>query len=311
MKKVVILRSSGNELANQLWNYVSIYAYAREHNYILENPSFFEYGEYFNIPTTSWFVRIVFFLPFKNYTKRKTAFRRKVWRKFYQWYTTIILWFFHDQTISYANAYNKPFYLPSTKETEGKLKELEQARKNIYIDGWLFRNPVGIEKYRSEIKKYFKPRENIEKKVTVTINELQKKYETVVGVHMRQGDYKTWREGTYFIEQKRVREILNEYISIFKMNISKTCFLITSDGPVNEKYFSELNISVSKDNAVTDLFLLASTNVVIGSNSTFGAFASYYGNVPFIVMQKEPMDWDYYRDKTKFFENKYSTMVHY
>ncbi len=311
MKKVVILRASGNELTNQMWNYASIYAYTREHNYLLENPSFFEYGEYFNIPAPNWLIRIIFFLPFENYTERKTAFRRKVWRKFYFWYTNILMWINKNNLISYVSANNKPLYLPPTKETEGKLKELEHGGKDIYLDGWLFRNPVGIEKYRNEIIEYFKPRSDIGARIAEQIKELRKQYQHLVGVHIRQGDYATWRSGAYFIEQKRVREILDEYISISKIDNNKICFTITSDGPIDTDFFDGLNIVVSSDNAVADLFLLASTDAIIGSNSTFGAFASYYGNIPFIVMEKGSMDWDYYSDKTNFFENKYSTMVHY
>ncbi len=311
MKKVVIVRASGNELTNQLWNYASIFAYAREHNYLLENPSFFEYGEYFNIPAPNWLVRIVFFLPFKNYTKRKTAFRRKVWRKFYLWYTNIVMRLHHDRLVSYANAENQPYYLPPTKEAVEKLKELEQEGGDIYLDGWLFRNPTGLEKYRNEIKEYFKPKGEIEEIVNRKIKELRGRYKSVIGVHIRQRDYRTWREGAYFIEQKRVREIIDEYLSIFKVDASTTCFVITSDGPIDQQYFSGINTMISNESAVHDLFLLASTDAIIGSNSTFGAFASYYWNIPFIVMQNELMDWNYYRDKTKFFENKYSTMVHY
>jgi len=98
---------------------------------------------------------------------------------------------------------------------------------------------------------------------------------------------------------------------VFGKNKEKTCFVITSDGPINADEFPGLNVTVSKNNAVTDLFLLASTDVIIGSNSTFGAFASYYGNIPFIVMQKEKIDWEYYKNKDKFFENKYCTVAHY
>ncbi len=311
MKKVVILRASGNELANQLWNYASIYAYARERGYTLENPSFFEYGEYFNIPAPSFFTKIFFFLPFKNYTKRKTTFRRKVWRKFYLWYTGILMWIHRDNLISYTSEENRPFYLPPTKEAGGKLKDLEQKEKDIYLDGWLFRNPSGIEKYRNEIIKYFRPRKDIEEIVNRKIKELRGRYESIVGVHIRQGDYKTWRGGAYFIEQKRVREIIDEYISVFKIDINKTCFVIASDGQIDTEIFGELNIFVSKENAVVDIFLLASSDTIIGSDSTFGAFASYYGNIPFFVMQNKSIDWSYYNDKTKFFENKYSTMVHY
>ena len=86
---------------------------------------------------------------------------------------------------------------------------------------------------------------------------------------------------------------------------------MASDGPIEDGIFSGLNYIASKNNAVTDLFLLASTDTIIGSNSTFGAFASYYGNIPFIVMQKDSVDWEYYKDRNKYFENKYAAFVQY
>ena len=131
--------------------------------------------------------------------------------------------------------------------------------------------------------------EDIDSFALSQIKDLRTRYQTIVGIHIRQGDYEVWRYGAYFIAQQRVREIIDEYLSVFGKNKEQTCFVVTSDGPVEEKYFSGLNTVVSKGNAVTDLFLLASTDIIIGSNSTFGAFASYYGNIPFVVMQKEKL----------------------
>ena len=312
IKKIVILQTSGNELANQLWNYASIYAYTLERGYTLENPSFFEYGNYFTMPAPNPLFKAAFFNPFTNYTARKSAPRRKIWRKLYFWYARTVLWFFGEHSIAYKDPDNKPYYLPpTTKKSPGKLGELEKEERDIYFDSWLFRNPVGLEKYRKEIKEYFRPREDIDSFALSQIKDLRTRYQTIVGIHIRQGDYEVWRGGAYFIAQQRVREIIDEYLSVFGKNKEQTCFVVTSDGPVEEKYFSGLNTVVSKGNAVTDLFLLASTDIIIGSNSTFGAFASYYGNIPFVVMQKEKIDWEYYQNRKGFFENKYCTMVHY
>ena len=312
IKKIVILQTSGNELANQLWNYASIYAYTLERGYTLENPSFFEYGKYFTMPAPNPLFKAAFFNPFTNYTARKSAPRRKIWRKLYFWYAHTVLWFFGNHCIAYKDADNKPYYLPpTTKKSPGRLGELEKKERDIYFDSWLFRNPVGLEKYRKEIREYFQPREDIDSFVASQIKDLRTRYQTIIGVHIRQGDYEIWRVGAYFIAQQRVREIIEEYLSVFGKNKDQICFVVTSDGPVDKKYFSGLNTVVSKGNAVTDLFLLASLDIIIGSNSTFGAFASYYGNIPFVVMQKGPMDWDYCQNRKVFFENKYCTMVHY
>lgn len=302
MKKIVIIRSSGNELANQLWNYISVYAYALENSCSIVNPAFFEYGEYFNMKSSpSRLFNLIFFKPFKKYTERKTALRRRLWRKMYSWYSIIILFFYRDRVIT---SHNKVYYLPPARE-------LLTDHDSIYFDGWLFRNPKGIDKYREEIHEYFRPQKYIDELVKSTIDEIRGRYTKIVGIHIRQSDYMTWRNGEYFIPQKRVREIIDEYIMNFSIDTNRTCFVFTSDGLINTDTFSGLNIFISKNNAVTDLFLLSSTDTILGSNSTFGAFASYYGNIPHIIMQREDIDWEYYRDKTSYFENKYSTFVNY
>ena len=252
-----------------------------------------------------------FFLPFRNYTKRKTAFRRKLWRKWYFWYARAMIWFFKKRYFSYQDSEHSTFYLSPTNESTNRLKELEENTESIYLNSWLFRNPVGINKYRKEIQAYFSPRKNIETFVSLQVEKWRKQNKTLIGVHIRQGDYLTWRKGAYYIEQARVREIIDEYLSFFKKNKDEILFVITSDGTVDEKLFYGLSFVVSKSNAVTDLFLLSSTDTIIGSDSTFGAFASYYGNLPFIVMQKNAMDWEYYQDKKEYFENKHCTVVHY
>lgn len=310
MKKIVILRATGNELANQLWNYASVYAYALERNLALENPAFFEYGNYFTVPAPNLFLKLFFFLPFTNYTKRKQSFKRRLWRKAYLYYAKIIIRFHKKSILISDNIENKPFYLSPTSADE-RIFALEKSDRTIYFDGWLFRNPVGIQKYREEIRNYFKPRQDTEKKVAADIKKIRGEFEHIVGVHIRQGDYKQWRGGAYFVPQTRVREILEEYLNTIGKKSSETCFIITSDGQVDISLFTGLHISVSQENVTHDLFLLSLTDTVLGSNSTFGAFASYYGNIPFVVMQKEQMDWSYYSDKKSYFENKYSTMVHY
>ncbi|MHB8660316.1 MAG: alpha-1,2-fucosyltransferase [Minisyncoccota bacterium] len=310
MRKIVILRATGGELSNQLWNYTSVYAYCLERGYSIQNPSFFEYGNYFTMRAPNLFFRLFFFLPFTDYTERKQSFKRRLWRKLYEYYAQTLIFLHTDSVIVSDNRSNRPFYLPPTSEIPG-VSILEKSAGVIYLDGWLFRNPAGLQKYRKEILEYFKPRYDIVQEVRTRMQKLRGEFKHVIGVHIRQGDYQVWRGGAYFIPQARVREILDEYLKIASYAASETCFVITSDGPVETSLFTGLNIWVSKGSGAHDVFLLSSADAVIGSNSTFGAFASYYGNIPFIVMQKEGVNWKYYADKWKYFENKYCTMVHF
>lgn len=303
---ITILRTGGNELANQLWNYASVYAHTLERGLDLKNPSFFEYGANFTMTAAPGAIfKTLFFLPFAHYRGRKTALRRRIWRKAYSWYVHITLLTKGSRVFSYEHPDSTPFYLSPTP-SEAVLPE-----QTTYLDGWLFRNPVGLEKYRNEIRTYFAPKVSIQKTITEFLAPLEQKYANVIGVHIRQGDYRTWRNGAYFIEQKRVREILNEYLSQHDLVTQNTCFVVASDGPIDESVFAGLDIVISKNGPVEDLFILAQTDAVIGSNSTFGDFAAYYGNIPHIVMTKEAIDWSYYTGKKTFFPNKYCTWVHY
>ncbi len=268
-RRVVILAASGGELANQLWNYVSLFAYACERGYRLENPSFFEYGASFAMEPPSYFLKWAFFAPFKGYMKRKQAFRRRAWRKMYGWYASLLAWRHRSTLIRHAATEAAPFYLPPSAESRGQLLRAEQASGDLYFDGWLFRNPVGLERYRSEIRTFIKPRREILERVERRVEVLRAGYAHLVGVHFRQGDYRHWRGGAYALEATRVREILEGYLVATDRDPGSTRFVLASDGPVDLSSFSGLEVVLSGQDAVTDLFLLAATDVVIGSNSTW------------------------------------------
>ena len=222
----------------------------------------------------------------------------------YKLYVFLMHIFRKGSVVSSINSNNTAYYLPpSTKDHPSNTKD------TLYFEGWLFRNPAGIKKYYKEILEYFKPTRLIEEKVEHFLDKNRNKY--LIGVHIRQGDYKTFKNGCFYIEQKRVREIMDEYLDFIKKIPSEIVFIITSDGPIDEKQFVGLQYDISHMGPVEDLFLLSKTKIILGSDSSFGNLASYFGDIPHIVFNKEKIDWDYYSDKKTYFENKYCTMVHY
>lgn len=310
-KKIVILASSSNRLANQLWNFMSIYAYCLERTYECQNPSFFRYHRFFSFPKRRSMASLLFSFLNALPWQRARGFSYSFHEKYITWIRE------HKKQRVIADK-REPyvFYLPPSEMTMPEYKEalsqIEKSASNIfYFDGWLFRNPVGIEKYRKEITAYFAPRKDIREKIENFILELQKKYSAIIGVHIRQDDYKTFKGGKYFFTQEEVRKILDEYLQFSGKDRAQTAFVICSDGPIDRNAFAGLNIVFPQGNAMEDLFTLAKTEVIIGSNSTYGAFASYYGNIPFIIFEHSGIEWDYYRDKKGYFENKKSTFVFY
>ncbi len=277
MKKVFVTGHNLGRLANQLWQYISVYAFCLEHNYQCINLAFFEYETaYDKLPKS-----------YLSYVLNKIHIISLGFSKKYGRYIGYIFLYFFSYLI-------KLFY-----------------RKNaLFISDWLYRNPKGIEKYRDKIIKTFRPSSPIWNRIVPEINTLRKKYKTVIGVHIRKGDYRTpaWKD-KYFNDHD-VGRILHEYLKTFILDSTNTCFLLCSDGPIDISEFKDLSVSISKGSAVEDLYKLSLTDMIIGSDSTFGAFASYYGNIPYMVFHRS-IDWNYYRKKTKYFENKYNTTVHY
>lgn len=303
-KKVIILEHNGGRLANQLWNFISVYAYCLERGYECRNYCFYDYAQFFNIPVGNTIIERLFFKPIiagKNFLRR-----------FYQWY---VVWTKKNKTVLFSqskfNTNAAPHFLPPSAQPDEVLSIWEGGTSDaLYLSGWLFRNPVGLKKFYKQIAAYFKPKAEVVNDAHKLVNLMRTRFTQVVGVHIRQGDYKLFENGKYYVSVPAVVSILKEYLKKNNRSASDTGFIICSDEPVNALDFEDLQVAVSTANAATDLFALSLTDVIIGSNSTFGPLAAYLGNKPFIVFQ-DAMDWNYYTDKKEYFENKYCSFVHY
>jgi hypothetical protein len=288
MKKLIILKHGGGELANQLWNYLSIYAYGLEIGAPVRNPSFYEYHYFFRfLDNESWVTRFNSLLLFRT-PRRRTNWINKNQRLKYAQRAWITAKFNSARIYSSENTENKAVYLPPTAPLPTRFETCDK----LYFTGWLFRNPKGLEKYATELRQAFTPKQEVLKKIDDMLSPLRVQYEKVVGIHIRQADYAHFKDGAYFISQSRVREIINEYIQKYSLSQNKTIFIIASDGKIDENIFRGLNILVSKEHAVTDLFLLSKTDVILGSDSSFGAFAAWYGNIRHFIFKKEVMDFN-------------------
>lgn len=254
MKKLVIVEHRAKELANRMWNDMSIYSYGMEINARVINTTFFEH------------IRFLRWLHIP-YARCVDIITRK----------TCALW-----------TTGMPKFLPPT----APLSEKHNACGTVYFFGWLFRNPIGIEKYRSALLKKFAPSKSARKKINEIIKPLKNK-NIRIGIHLRQRPFKGFENGEFLILPARVKNIIDEYLLENSLNTEEVALVMASDA--NEK---------------TNLFLLSECDVIIGDNSTFSNLAAWLGNIPHIVITEGPVDWSYYKGKTSYFENKYATFTH-
>lgn len=291
MKKYVIIKPNCRELANHLWNYLSIYAYGIETGARVYNPSFSEWHRYFNLSKKESFAtKMIFLFPVLRGLGR-------------------IIGALYGSYLIRARAHcvrltlGITLYLPPTRP----LVTRGDTCKTTYFIGWHFRNPAGLERHRDALIAAFMPRESVLKKIEGALVPFQGKRR--IGVHLRQQPYKGFPDGDFLVPVSRVRRIVDEYLREKNLDTTDVALVIVSDKNVDPAAFVDFATHIQRGNDVTALFLLSKCSVVIGSNSTFGNLAAWFGNIPHIVESNEPMDWGYYRNRITYFENIYATFA--
>ncbi len=273
MKKIIITKPGCRELANHLWNYMSVYAYGLETGARVLNPSFSAWHQYFNL---------------------RSSFLGRLWGMVDSLYGSYVV---RAHKKCALLAVNEIVHLPPKKD----------ACDTLYCIGWFFRNPRGLERYRKEIVTAFEPREYIRREIDTALAPLRGK--TLIGVQLRQKPFPGFPNGDFLVSPLRVRQIIEEYLREHALDARDVALVIVSDKNVDPLAFDGFAAQVIRADAATFLFSLARCSVVIGPNSTSSNLAAWFGNVPHIVTTNESIDWEYYRDKKIYFENKYATFA--
>lgn len=271
MRNIIIVEHRAKELANCLWNDLSIMAFGMSIGARVVNTTRLEHLRF-------WRFLHVLYARFVDVATRKTC---GIW-------TT-----------------GTPKFLPPTVPLSKKF----EACNTLYFFGWLFRNPVGLKKYRDVLINVFAPSTRIQNKIqnilaTVPSNRIR------IGIHIRQRPFKGFENGEFLVPLARMRTIVEEYLQEKTLNAKDVALVVVSDRSVPSDVFGGFTTVVSTEDEKTNLFLLSKCSAVIGDNSTFSNLAAWFGDIPHIVATEESMDWPYYEDKKNYFENKYATFTH-
>lgn len=285
-KQIIILRHNGGRLGNQLLLFTSVYAYCLEKGYECKNYSFYEYSKYFNFSPPNIFTKIFQLISSLNFYKS-----HNIIYLYYKLWTNFVPFISKGGII--REDPSKTFYLPPTpikdKIHSQIIKNLETSnQERFYIDGWNFRNPLGLKKYHDQIIQAFKPKEEIIQRANQFINQI-KKNNFLVGVHIRQGEYKSkkFTDGKFYFKESEVANILRNYLKKENKDPQKVLFILCSDEPLNLSIFSGLRIQIGIGVMMEDLMTLSMCDTIIGSNSTFGSFATYFGKIPFFIFDRK------------------------
>ena len=106
--------------------------------------------------------------------------------------------------------------------------------------------------------------------------------DVLIGVHVRQGDYRTHKPAFFHATERYVR-LMRVLEAAFAG--SRVAFLVCSDAPQPRDAFRSLRVRFGTGHPAEDLFALAGCDYIAGPPSTFSQWASFHGRVPRYVWE--------------------------
>lgn len=166
----------------------------------------------------------------------------------------------------------------------GKIK----SKKCIWI-GWPYYDIAALRKHDEKVRAMF-----FFDKETDVFGEQQLKAwrgdsEMVIGVHMRRGDYATWKNGKYFYTDEQYKIIMDHFAVQCRKNVT---FVLFSNGTIDMNIWKDAKYSIvqAKGSAVQDLCCLSKCDHLIGPPSTFSGIASYLGKKTRMIIEDPEQD---------------------
>lgn len=266
-KKLIVIKPNGNH-SNRLLQNLHFEVFCREHQIEYHNPTFIDMAGYYAEPCNT---ETNLFLKFLQIDILGKLFRHsRVIKKIFS-----VVWIISKLSCLKLVRFDKE---SGISDSESLLLKAFEKNNVVYVAGWKFRLHELTEKHRDEISKkyilkaFFYENSILAKKA----GELKSQGYTLIGVHIRRGDYKKWKGGIYCYDDSVYKKYMDSISQqLTQQGKEKQMFLLFSNEDLKIQQSS--NIIISKENWYTDQHVMSMCNYLIGPPSTFTLWASYVG----------------------------------
>lgn len=265
---MIIISDKPGQFANLLFIYANLLAFGKENKVRVVNPAFHQYRAYF--PATAGF----------SFTGNGMVYK----------ICNLV-----SRMLSRAGIKKGPVRAIALDwHQQIDLEEAQQLKGGIcFVKGWLFRSEHLLVKHSEEIKRFFRPATSYANKIDDFFESaIPRSGTTVIGIHVRRGDYKHFENGRYFYSIEEYQAIIAQLFNLFKS--SDPLFVICSNEKTGlESQLPEgAKIIVAPGHELLDLYTLSRCSYIAGPPSTYSMWASFYGNVPLCMIQSRDQKID-------------------
>jgi len=164
-----------------------------------------------------------------------------------------------------------------------EFSKLLQEHRFLFVKGWKFRDDTNLVLHQGLISRYFLPIDPIRESAEAVLRNARAKGDIVIGVHIRHGDYREWKNGAHYFETEQYAHWMREAAAL---NTSrKTVFLVCASDQVDCSIFRGLEVVMGPGSVIGDMHALSLCDRIMGPPSTFSTWASYTGRVPLCMLQ--------------------------
>jgi len=285
---MIVVANESGQLGNRLFHFGHLIGFAEEHGVPVANPAFYRYSAYFQATSRDLLCR----------------FPASVWSMSSPY---ALQRFCHRAISVYSTIIGRLNLLPSLQRVVSINYEevcflnrpgfvgMACQKKLVFVRGWKFRDYASFDKHADAIRAYFRPVPEIEQNVAELIRKCRAQAGLVIGVHIRQGDYRDHCGGIFFYAKAQYAAAMRGVESLCAGK--SVLFLLCSNESLDLEAFAGLHVGFSTNHMVEDMYALALCDYILGPPSTFSHWASFYGRVPLYRMltPEAPQSWEQFQ----------------
>ena len=274
--KLLIIYCDYGRLGNRLHTHANALAWCIENNYNLINLSFSDYAELFRNSPNHKFGKLQltnnFLFKLFSISLLRSFLRRLLLSD--KWMERL------------ACIFNQIRPAKNEALLESDLsRQIKQNKINL-IKYWDIscRNSINIHQHK--LRTYLRPNKRFVVTAEKIIDELRSKYECVVGVHARRGDYSAYLDGIHYHSWESYLDWANQTKQVLEKSGKKNVGIVICSDEVPPSTVSK-NKDVyfnSSNETMIDIHLLSLCDYNLGPPSSFGTWISWFGKVPRFVV---------------------------
>lgn len=305
---MIIIASKFGYLCNRILTFANTMAFAIENNITLINPAFDEYCKFFASTEQDIIAR---------YPSKKVKIYYKDYFRFGMYRFCCFPFKIHGKPdikikkitklLLFDIGWNQRFEFDNSNNKDQV--SLIKRSSLVVLSGYYFLDTTNLYKHADKIREYFKPTPQYQQNIQMILKEKREMGEVLIGVHIRQNDYKDFCGGVYYYTSQEYLKMMQRIVGLFPGK--KVAFLICSDTKQRSGVFKKISFGFGSGQIIEDLYSLAGCDYIIGPPSTFSGWASFYGNVPRLVMNdKVRLKYELTIKPLELLDFKISTKIH-